>query len=223
MALVRIRTAPVVLVHEADVVQTKGGSSRKELAAAASGTDKPDFLVVIVAFVGVLAIWAVCFLWNWIGPKPAAPAVLAAGVGVFALLYIAAQALERLLEPLVSLDFKKAQKEEARNDRLAAALNDPDPGKTTAVAVAQAALERWRNNRTVVIWALATVIGMWASALSGMYLLDITIESPTPPQAFDILITGLVVGGGTKPLHDLIARLEKSNTQAEDPPEVRSG
>ena len=34
--------------------------------------------------------------------------------------------------------------------------------------------------------------------------------SSTPPPALDVLVSGLVVGAGTKPLHDLIANIQAS-------------
>ncbi len=34
-------------------------------------------------------------------------------------------------------------------------------------------------------------------------------------SAVDVLVTGLAVGAGTKPLHDLISRIEKSKNNAD--------
>jgi len=44
----------------------------------------------------------------------------------------------------------------------------------------------------------------------------LSLPTPTPPTYFDVLVTGLVIGGGTKSLHDLIARVEKSKDKAQD-------
>jgi hypothetical protein len=38
----------------------------------------------------------------------------------------------------------------------------------------------------------------------------------------DLLVTGLAVGGGTKPLHDLISNLQASKEAKKDPPQVIS-
>jgi hypothetical protein len=35
--------------------------------------------------------------------------------------------------------------------------------------------------------------------------------SGQPPFWADLLVTGLVVGAGTKPLHDLVANIERKN------------
>jgi hypothetical protein len=45
----------------------------------------------------------------------------------------------------------------------------------------------------------------------------------TVPEFADILLTGLAIGGGSKPLHDLISRIEKAKNNASDPPETRAG
>ena len=152
--------------------------------------------------------------------KVAPPATLAAGISLFALLYIVAQALERLLEPLSSLDWATPAAEKKRDLSVASALANPIDNLLKAAATAQAVVESVRKNKAVLFWGLATLAGMFMSALSGIYLLDIVIETPTPPQPLDILVTGLVVGGGTKPLHDLITRIEKAKDNAQDPAET---
>ena len=48
----------------------------------------------------------------------------------------------------------------------------------------------------------------------------IATGSAQPPAWADLLVTGLVVGAGTKPLHDLVSRLEKSKEKAQDPAET---
>jgi hypothetical protein len=37
------------------------------------------------------------------------------------------------------------------------------------------------------------------------------------PAWVDALVTGLVVGSGTKPLHDVLSRVQKTKEKAEDP------
>jgi hypothetical protein len=67
-------------------------------------------------------------------------------------------------------------------------------------------------DRTVLIWGLATAVATVASALSGFYLLH-SIAGATwngIPVWADALITGLIVGSGTKPVHDLITRAQGS-------------
>lgn len=68
-----------------------------------------------------------------------------------------------------------------------------------------------------VMWAAATVVGMFASAALGVYLVAAVAADRGPAVPVDILVTGLVIGGGTKPLHDLIARIERSKQSAGAP------
>jgi hypothetical protein len=72
----------------------------------------------------------------------------------------------------------------------------------------------------MVAWAAATTLGMFASAQTGIYLLAMLVTKSTAPQAVDILATGLVIGGGTKPLHDLITRVQAAKEKSQDPAEA---
>ena len=42
--------------------------------------------------------------------------------------------------------------------------------------------------------------------------------SGAPPFWADLLVTGLVVGAGTKPLHDLVSNIEHGKDAKQDPP-----
>jgi branched-subunit amino acid ABC-type transport system permease component len=222
LAVIRVHRPSVVVVNNASGRTADAGalSTATPAAASAESGSEPDTGFVVVALIAVAAVWIIGFWWNPFGLKLAGPAALATGVSVFALLYIVAQALERLLEPLSALDPKKKDAEENRDTAVAAALADPTTALLTTAADTQATLERLRRNRAMIFWAAATVLGMFISATTGIYLLDIVIDNPTPPQSLDVLITGLVVGGGTKPLHDLISRIESAKEEAQDPPET---
>ena len=61
------------------------------------------------------------------------------------------------------------------------------------------------------MWGLATAVASAAAGASGFYLLHMIAASDwavTIPDWVDALVTGLVVGTGTKPLHDLITRAQ---------------
>lgn len=182
-------------------------------ATTEAGQEGADFRWVVIAFAIVLIGWA-------IAKGSTTPAVtLAADIGLFGLLYVMAQAIERFLEPLVSIDPFKIAFERKRNRTASAAKSNPDDAaKKKAAVEAQTDLKRWKANRAVVIWAIATVIGIWVSSRIGVYILDIIIETPAgqgPDKALDIAVTGLVIGGGTKPLHDLISRIQSASTAAD--------
>ncbi len=101
-------------------------------------------------------------------------------------------------------------------------------------AVAQKAHHHSQANRAVLMWATAAVLAMLACASLGIFLLR-SIETPgavsttsasarpssaalsapspakNPNRLLDLLVTGLVVGAGTKPLHDLISQIQTTS------------
>jgi len=92
---------------------------------------------------------------------------------------------------------------------------------------AETTLDRIRANRAVGFWAGASILAFLVSATLGLYLLQaVAVAVDNPPgwlNAFDVLVTGLVIGAGTKPLHDLIARIEKSKENADPATQPRAG
>jgi hypothetical protein len=103
-------------------------------------------------------------------------------------------------------------------------------------AVAQKEHHHSQANRAVLMWATAAVLTMLACASLGIFLLR-SIETPgavkggtaaasvrspgtapsapspakNPNRLLDLLVTGLVVGAGTKPLHDLISQIQTTS------------
>ena len=103
-------------------------------------------------------------------------------------------------------------------------------------AVAQKEHHHSQANRAVLMWATAAVLAMLACASLGIFLLR-SIETPSavngstasaslhsssaapstqspaknPNRLLDLLVTGLVVGAGTKPLHDLISQIQTTS------------
>jgi hypothetical protein len=157
-----------------------------------------------VAIAGLLIGWG---LWKWLKPSGFQPAP---GISIFALLYIFAQAIERILEPFSSyvgsaeVDGQTVSKTAALS-ALAAA-----PSPKTKAAVDQA-----RRARGIVLWGCASALGMIGSGACGVLLLRTAGVSGARP-IFDILVTGLAIGSGTKPLHDLISNIQKNKEGKED-------
>lgn len=69
-----------------------------------------------------------------------------------------------------------------------------------------------KKNTAVVTWGLASGLGCLACAVLGVGLLTAvtSANSSTPAPVLDVLVSGLVVGAGTKPLHDLITNIQAS-------------
>jgi hypothetical protein len=199
---------------------------------------------VFVGMAVILLGWVASILLN----RAADPQALKipAGISVFALFYVVTQGLERLLEPFARLWDGTRQATSERDTAAVEAEQHKAAGEMAAaaaklgtVAQMQAAVERGRSNRTVILWAVASVLGMLLSAVLGLYLLHVVglqddlvgidgrlaggwASSPGIRHALDLLVTGLAIGGGTKPLHDLIQNLQESKNEKKDPAHVRS-
>jgi hypothetical protein len=198
------------------------------MSAGTAAAEGPDTSWTVVAFVLVIAAaFGAWGLYELVDPKLFRPPE---GISAFAPMYILAQAIERLLEPFsnhlatAKADGKQVTKPEAELARDAAFANLLDVTKTdpealaTRAAAAQALLDRVKRNTAVIAWALASVLAMAACGAFGIRLLT-AIGFDAPPF-WDIAISGLAIGSGTKPLHDLISNLQKSKENKANPPGV---
>jgi hypothetical protein len=209
-----LETQPAVTKEGAPLIVEKP-------AAAAAEPGGPDQTWVLAAYVlvvvGAVLGW---LLWKAIDPTKFTPA---AGFTIFAPLYVLAQGIERLLEPFSdSFGAKgtgkdsKTEAKKVRDEAFAAAAEDPSEEKMKSAANAQALVNRIRRNSTVFSWGLASLLGMLASGCFGILLLQ--AAGFDIPAFWDIALTGLAVGSGTKPLHDLISNMQKASSQKSDPP-----
>jgi hypothetical protein len=89
--------------------------------------------------------------------------------------------------------------ENARSDSGRASPADTE---ITEAAQKDANLAERRWHRMIAYWAIASIVGMTISASFKLYLLS-TVGIANPLRWQEILATGLVIGAGTKPLHDL--------------------
>jgi len=165
---------------------------------------------------GALAAWLVNKDF-----KPAPPSV-PEGITVLVLLYVLAQVIERALEPAVRLTVPDDAVKD-RDTKVAAAVNDPqDPAKAQDAANAQQKVDRQRANVSVGVWAAASILGMLLSSISGAYLLKaLGVQGLDDKPWIDVVVTGLAIGAGTKPVHDLITRIDAAKNAAKDPPETK--
>jgi hypothetical protein len=143
-------------------------------------------------------------------------------IGLVALFFVMAEAMERLMEPVAELNLKfigsaRKGKQNQRDIKAKAAEVSFDPSTRNADATAAANSDAEANgiaaNTKVFIWALASFIAMLASGATKVYFLQ-ALGFNGIPDYLNVLITGLVIGGGTKPLHDLITLIEKKSDTA---------
>ena len=73
-----------------------------------------------------------------------------------------------------------------------------------------------KSDRAIEMLGIATVAGVAASMVFGLYFLRaIGVNyghSNNWETAADVIVTGLIISGGTKPLHDLIKLVEKARS-----------
>ena len=165
-----------------------------------------SFGVVVVAYVIVLELHGTAHSTYRIASEWSA----------FAGLFIVALAIERALEPFTKyLGPDTAVLQQRRDEALV-------KGDASDKAARQADLKRGRELTAVVVWGAATSLGfVLSSALNITLLQAIRADgSGQPPFWADLLVTGLVLGAGTKPLHDLVTNLQKSKDSKGDPAEV---
>jgi hypothetical protein len=165
-------------------------------AAAAANPDPPNASLPdpspvargLLAIALALAIGASLLMnrQGWTG-KVIAPRDDAFQFSLFAAFYVAAQAIERLMELITPW---------------LPAWKGIDLVKTSTAAedVAQV-----KADRAKLALGVATVIGVIAANAFGLYLMSkVGIETSHTVDAF---FTGLVIAAGTKPLHDFISFL----------------
>lgn len=183
--------------------------------------------LVVAASVLAIAVTAVVSWWLWdvvFEPsdfEPRSDYTALAGV-----IFLAA-AIERLLEP-VSRYLVPAEDEEKAADaakseavNMAATSNVSQPNvnaKADDAAKAIAKLRRRKSERAIAFWAISTCIAMLFAATLGIFFLRVVSSSTTANRFIDLLVTGLIVGSGTKPTHDLISQLEASKNKSKTDP-----
>ena len=221
MALVIQRVGPM----QADLAGANSESGGGQAAAAAAADPPGPDLGWVLAGYGLVVFGAVLgwLLWKGIEPGAFKPA---AGFTVFAPLYVLAQGIERLIEPFSKLfgaagtgETSKDDAKQTRDEAFAElARSDARADVVAAAANAQALVNKIRRNSAVFAWGLASFLGMVASGCFGILLLQ--AAGFDVPEFWDIALTGLAVGSGTKPLHDLISNMQKASSQRSDPPQA---
>jgi hypothetical protein len=131
-------------------------------------------------------------------------------------LFILALAIERALEPFSRKLGPDTTKRKVKRD---AALTGPRAaGRKDRAPELQNAVEICRRLTAVVTWGVATGLGFLLCAVLNITLMQAVRAngSGQPPFWADLLVTGLVVGAGTKPLHDLVANIERGKNAKRD-------
>lgn len=141
-------------------------------------------------------------------------------------LLLFAVVVERLVEPFTRwLPGRRARN---RYEQQVADLANRLPAATlSSVALAKARISQQRAERAMLSWGLATTIATVLAAAAGIHLLRLLVAADTDaadtwdavPVWVDALATGLIVGSGTKLVHDLLTRVQQGDAQRRDPAE----
>jgi len=203
----RLADSPAKIPPPLTAATAENSRSVRLLSAATS--------IALILLVGVLVTLLVTDPDFATRPKPAAPVE---GLTILAVFFVGALAIERLLEPIAGVLLPKADKEAKAKNTASAASQKVDaatiagPGADKIIeeagaalqtaAAAKAELSDWVWARTILYWALASSIGIYVSAAMKLYLLR-TVGIGDASRWQEVLATGLIIGAGTKPLHDL--------------------
>jgi hypothetical protein len=241
MATVRVKMSSYAVAPMAAAPLAFAGAPAAAMAPdkpeAQSAHESPVWHVVL----GVAAVALILGVAAWIvratsdatyGQAVKAPVQ---GLTIFATFYAAAQAIERLLEPISSVLFPKDKPADDYASKLdevegkmmkwasvignpGASQTDKDAAKQEAeaklleAANAKAKLDGRHLDRVIAFWVAATILGMWSSATLHLYFLKV-IGVAGGSRGLEILATGLIIGAGTKPLHDLITSISAKAEQ----------
>ncbi|WP_432987278.1 hypothetical protein [Dactylosporangium sp. CA-233914] len=187
--------------------------------AAAVATQPASIGALITAFLlmaaGGAGSWA---LYHW--GVNADEIHLPDATALFGVLFAFATAVERILEPFARFmpgQHAKGELEKAVAN-MANKYHDATLDDLIQVAHAKSMVDRGRANRGLISWGIAVALATVASSSGGLYLLHSIAGDGWQgiPVWIDAIITGVVVGSGTKPLHDVISKVQKNKEKSED-------
>jgi hypothetical protein len=136
-------------------------------------------------------------------------------IGLFALVYVLAQAIERVVEfVLLSVEsaFKRTGTKLSTTRKAEAArllASTAAPATTTAEEA-----EKAEADTRALAFGLAVGLAFVACGYFEVGLLDIIGVENVEPWV-DRMVSALVIAGGSKPLHDLISKIQKSKQKDE--------
>ncbi len=168
-----------------------------------------EFLRSCFGLFGALALLGVGFAFalifvhgRWVtGPEP----TLSDRFDPFVLMFVIALALERIIQPIApwlgpdtavaKVDLAKAQQDATKTD--------------ADVLTAKALVGNARSMTALLTWGVATGLAcVLAASIKLTLLRTLIVGGGLPPYWIDLLLTGLIIGAGTKPLNDLWSRLQ---------------
>jgi hypothetical protein len=184
---------------------------------AAAVPSKPAEIWAVITGLGLAAVGAVGAMGISSSVAPA-PFEVGDPMSIFGALFVFAAAVERVLEPFTR--WMPGRTEQHRYEEAVAAMENGVSGATNAAAHYKARVDQARSTRGILMWGLATAAATLLASGGGFYLLRLLAVDPGwdgVPVWVDALVTGLVVGSGTKALHDLINKVQRQSNVTQTP------
>jgi hypothetical protein len=209
---------------------TQPGSPPTAAPIVGQADDQPiDLTLVLVAFALLTLAWFLAwFLFKAVDPPYFTPS---SDYSAIAAVVLFATALERFLEPISKYllpDVKEKKQVDETTTTAANLASDPKrgpdevEGAAVEAATAIAAATKKTNERAIAMWALATILALIGPACLGVFFLRAVSPTSAPNRFLDMLITALIVGAGTKPLHDTIESIQAKKESAQGAPAAGS-
>jgi hypothetical protein len=192
-------------------------------ASDLSPRPKGKWLVIAAAVIAIGYVVGISLLGVTAPTGQSDLLVVSSNWSAFGALFVVALAVERFIEPFSEwLGPSTTNAAVERDEKVAdSESNAADMAKTKAAAVSQDSLTRARNETAIVTWAVATALAYVTCGGLKILLLSAIVDTKVggvPVRWMDLLVTGLVVGAGTKPLHDLVSNIQKSSASKTDAP-----
>lgn len=168
----------------------------------------------------ILLAIALVVSFSLAGRGPVVVIQLKEGISVFAVAYLMAQFIERAVEPFSEIKIREntgaklfsdtERIEDLRMEKKKSATEDEE-------------LNRLEAKRVIAMWGLTSFLGiLLCYFIVGLFeIVGVSFQSLAVGNGIitghtvDSILSGMIVGAGTKPLHDLIGYIEKEkNTKS---------
>lgn len=191
------------------------GNSDSSSSSSEVVNTRPDLVYMFGGYAAVVISGAIAV---WLASKNDLTMEIGEGFAPFAVIYVVAQALERGLQPFTFLLGKAKEKSDVKQKLTVAKreeAHDRVEKHEKKLGVIQA-------DRTILFWAIATCPALLICGGLDLGLIQsiahVTNASNEVPDWFDradVVITGVAIGSGTKPLHDVLAFVQNAKQKAE--------
>jgi hypothetical protein len=223
-----MRTILSATAFPTDEIKEKRGEEETQQSQAGASSDAPkaslwEIFLGLVAF-GIGLLLALFVIETGVTFQPTD------GITAFALFYVLALGIERLLEfvgspiewllTLFGRNKTKPKLKKELDEKVRNALNAPkSTDEANRAAQAQADVDAATKGRTAGIAGFAAGLGVIAADyFNADFLSAIGIREVEP--AIALVVTGLVIAGGSKQLHDLITNISKKSEAQSTPAET---